>query len=261
MSAEGRIDEAAIRLMAERGFSGVLLHSADRKNLLDVIDTAALADFAAMVRAHGMMAGVAGALEPPDIPRLLLLEPDILAFDFDVATIDGIRGQIPAGQEQQQTPAKPAKVDYRLANRPVPADVRADMDRIFVHDFVLPVRIGTYARERDRPQNVRFNVDIGIARPGHMPEDMRDVLSYDIVTDSIRMIVAQGHVPLVETLAERIAGAVLAHPRAAHVTVRVEKLDTGSGTVGVEIARERPAEAAKVRPLFPAAEGEPKAGS
>ena len=31
MSAEGRIDEAAIRLMAERGFSGVMLHSGDRK--------------------------------------------------------------------------------------------------------------------------------------------------------------------------------------------------------------------------------------
>ena len=51
--------------------------------------------------------------------------------------------------------------------------------------------------------------------------------------------------------------AVLAHPRAASVTVRVEKLDTGSGTVGVEITRDRPAEAASVHQLYN--EADPKA--
>jgi len=46
---------------------------------------------------------------------------------------------------------------------------------------------------------------------------------------------------------------VLTHPRVASVTVRIEKLDIGPGSVGVEIMRERPAEA-KVH-LFSAAGG------
>jgi dihydroneopterin aldolase len=90
---------------------------------------------------------------------------------------------------------------------------------------------------------------------------MRGVFSYDVVTDGIRMIVAQEHIALLETLAERIAALVLGHARVAAVTVRVEKLDIGPGAVGVEIRRERPAEAAKVRHLYsvPAARGD-KAG-
>jgi dihydroneopterin aldolase len=57
-------------------------------------------------------------------------------------------------------------------------------------------------------------------------------------------------------LAEEIAAAVLAHPRAISVTVRVEKLETGPGSVGVKITRERAAEAATVHPLFKAGDGD-----
>jgi dihydroneopterin aldolase len=131
-------------------------------------------------------------------------------------------------------------------------------DRIFVRDFVLPVRIGAYAHERDRLQRVRFNVDVAVRRPAHAIEDIGDVLSYDIITDGIRMVAAQEDIALLETLAERIAAVVLAHARAAGVTVRVEKLDVGSGTVGVEIRRARSA-TADARPLYSLAAGAEKA--
>jgi dihydroneopterin aldolase len=89
---------------------------------------------------------------------------------------------------------------------------------------------------------------------------MRDVFSYDIITDSIRMIVAQEHIGLVEMLAERIAAVVLTYSRVTSAKVRVEKLDVGPGAVGVEIVRERPAETAQVHHLFAyGSEGDPKA--
>ena len=112
-------------------------------------------------------------------------------------------------------------------------------DRIFVHDFVLPARIGAFDEEHDRPQQVRFNVDACIARPARVPERLPEVFSYDLITDGIRAIVAQGHIHLVETLAERIAAMVLAHPVIESVTVRVEKLEVGPGAVGVQITRSR----------------------
>jgi len=80
-----------------------------------------------------------------------------------------------------------------------------------------------------------------IKRPGHAPEDMRDIFSYDVITDGIRIVVANEHIPLVETLAERHCGAHPRPSRVASVTVRVEKLDVGPGSVGVEIRRERQA--------------------
>jgi FolB domain-containing protein len=253
MLAEDGVDPGAIRLMGETGFAGLILNTGDKRNLLDVLDITALADVADRARAHDLMAGFAGALEPPDIPRLLLLQPDILAVRLDAA-IDAVRAQIPPDQRRRSRAG--AKVDYRLARAPEP-QVRAEaLDRIFVRDFVLPLEIGTYARERGASQNVRFSVEIEIARPTDVPRDMHEVLSYDVITDSIRMIAARGHVALAETLAEQVADAVLVHPRAIRVTVRVEKLDTGPGSVGVEITRERAGGAATVHPLFKTGEAD-----
>jgi len=112
-------------------------------------------------------------------------------------------------------------------------------DRIFVHDFVLPVRIGAFDSEHEAPQRVRFNVDARIARPAQVPERLHEVFSYDVFTDGIRAIVAQGHVHLCETLAARIAEMALSHAEILSVTVRVEKLDVGPYSVGVEIERTR----------------------
>jgi len=269
--ADDGFDADLIAQMGEAGFAGALLHTprSDKRGLLDTVDIPTLSSFIETARGKGLLAGFAGALEPPDIPRLLLLAPDILGCgglcvaDPRYPTIDEIRGLISG--DTQPLPHEtdvPAKVDYRLlAARAYPADARKDegTDRVFVHDFVLPVRIGTYAREREKPQDVRFSVDARVLRASHSPEDMRDVFSYDIITDSIRMIVAQAHIPLVEMLAERIAAVVLAHPRVVSATVRVEKLNVGPGSVGVEITRERSAEAGQVHRLFPVASESDKA--
>jgi len=89
-----------------------------------------------------------------------------------------------------------------------------------------------------------------------MAEDIRDVFSYDLITDAIRMIVAQEHIALVEMLAERIAALILMHPRVTSATVRVEKLEVGPGGTGVEIVRHRATEVAKVHQLYPVAGAE-----
>jgi dihydroneopterin aldolase len=278
MFADQGADLALLPRMAESGFAGVLLDTARKRDgrLLGHMNIAALSEFIDACRAHGLMSGLAGSLEAPDVPRLLLLAPDVLGFrgalcraqdraaPIDAAAVDVIRALIPPdprGTTQQGQP--PAKVDYRLlAARGYAGEPRKDevaTDRILVRDFVMPVRIGAYRHERDKPQNVRFNVDVGILRAPHMAEDMRDVFSYDVILDSIRMIVAQEHIELVETLAERVAALILTHHRVVSVTIRVEKLEVGPGAVGVEIVRKRSAEAARVRQLHSAAgEGDPK---
>ena len=267
-------DQTLLPLFAECGFAGVMLDTARKGSggLMQCLEITALGEFIAACRSHGLLAGLAGSLEVPDIPRLLLLGPDLLGFrtalcagQQRVAAIDPVavrlvRDLIPvdprsAGYGQDHA----AAIDYRLlAARGYSADQdkqSSEPDRIFVRDFVLPVRIGAYARERDKPQRVRFNVEVEVMRPAHAAEDMRDVLSYDVVTDGIRMIVAREHIGLLETLVERVAALVLAHERAVRTTIRAEKLDVIAGGVGVEITRERPDEVAKVHELFPVAAG------
>jgi dihydroneopterin aldolase len=134
-----------------------------------------------------------------------------------------------------------------------PAEER--LYRIFIKDLVLQCNIGAYAHERLGPQAVRFNVEMHV-RESSAPvnDDLRNVLSYDKITAAIRAHVAKGHVNLVETLAEDVAGICLAHPRVVHVRVGVEKLavEPDAGGVGVEIERRRHGHPAAAE-LFPLA--------
>jgi dihydroneopterin aldolase len=115
----------------------------------------------------------------------------------------------------------------------------------------MPVAIGAYDFERGHTQRVRFNIDVDIRRLGAQAEDMRDVFSYDLIVDAIKLILSRGHVALVETLAEQIATALLGHTPVIAIKVRVEKLDVLDGCVGIEIKRERAAETARVHQFFP----------
>ena len=275
MFADHGFDEALVPLMASSGFAGAMLDTARKTGgrLIDHMSVAALGGFVDACRQHGVMGGLAGSLEAPDVPRLLLLAPDVLGFrgalcgdgdragQIDPAAVDIIRALIPVDPRavRPHAPAA-AKVDYRLlAARGYTVKDDVATDRILVRDFVLPIRIGAYKHERERTQNVRFNADVGIIRAPHVAQDMRDVFSYDVILDGIRMIVAQEHIELIETLAERIAALILAQPRVVSVTLRIEKLDVGPGAVGVEIVRKRPAELAQVRPRqSTAGEGDPK---
>jgi dihydroneopterin aldolase len=274
MFADHGFDAALVPLMASSGFAGAMLDTARKTGgrLLDHMSVAALGGFVDACRQHGLMGGLAGSLEAPDVPRLLLLAPDVLGFrgalcgnhdrtgGIDPAAVDVIRALIPEDPRAVRPHAAAAKVDYRLlAARGYAVKDDAATDRILVRDFVLPIRIGAYQHEREKTQNVRFNVDVGIVRAPHVAQDMRDVFSYDVILDGIRMIVAQEHIALIETLAERIAALILAQPRVVSVTLTIEKLDVGPGAVGVEIVRKRPAELAQVRPLqSTAGEGDPK---
>jgi len=272
MFADQEPDTGLLPFIAECGFVGTMLDTARKGagRLLNHAGVPALQDFIGQGRRYGLMTGLAGSLEPPDIPRLLLLGPDVLGFrralcaNHDrAARIDPdathlVRALIPSDDRSRRGVTTLRHIDDRvLAARGYfdGPDRDGETDQIFVRDFVVPIRIGAYAHERDRPQKVRFDVDLTALRLGRAASDMRDVFSYDVIMDAIRMIVAQEHVPLVETLAERIAAVLLGYPRVVRVKVRVEKLDVGPGGVGVEITRERPREVAEVDQLFPAAGG------
>jgi (5-formylfuran-3-yl)methyl phosphate synthase len=255
--------------MADNGFKGAMLDTAKKGagRLLDHMDIAALDRFIDRCRKRGLMSGLAGSLEAPDVPRLLPLQPDYLGFRSSLcqgrmreAAIDAfavrmIRELIPREADGQSRHREEAN-DWRhfLARGTVTPDKRfVETDRIFVHDLVLPCAIGAYDFERAKAQDVRFNIDVDVRRAEHQYDDMRGVFSYDLIVDTIKIILGRGHVDLIETLANGIADEILRYPCALRVCVRIEKLDVVRGTVGIEIKRIRMAElcaASEVLPVF-----------
>ncbi|MBA8879357.1 (5-formylfuran-3-yl)methyl phosphate synthase [Phyllobacterium myrsinacearum] len=248
--------------LGSQGFAVIMLDTSNGSRLLNHLSLARIDAYVRECHALSILVGIAGALETPDIPRLLSFQLDILGFKeaffngavadaIDVQAATRIRALIP---EERQANLAPG-VDYQLlAARgyfPDPAEEGLGTDKIFVRDFVLPVHIGAYSFEHGVAQKMRFDVTAEVLRVTRNPEDMRHIVSYDLIMDGIRTIVARGHIELSETLAERVAAFILENPRVVRVVVRAEKLELGPGGVGVEIERKREAQIAPVNPAYP----------
>jgi dihydroneopterin aldolase len=113
---------------------------------------------------------------------------------------------------------------------------------IFVHDLVLKCQIGVHPHERGGVQRVRINVDLAVEDTRPIEDNIRNVVSYEDIVGAVKRLVTGDHINLVETLAERIADALLVDRRVLRARVRVEKLDVypESSGVGVELERRQP---------------------
>ena len=120
------------------------------------------------------------------------------------------------------------------------ANAEAGLRHIFVRDLALIAMVGIYEHEKKHPQRILVNIDCAVQEMGGPLEDnIKNVVSYEKVVKDVKSIVHDGHVNLVETLAEKIAAKVLRHKAINRVRVRVEKLDIipEASSVGIEIER------------------------
>ena len=120
------------------------------------------------------------------------------------------------------------------------ADANNGVRHVFIRDFMVDCSIGIYRHEKENEQRVRINVDLAVSE-GQQPieDDIRNVICYEQLAIGIEAIIAEGHVNLVETLAEKIAAMCLRQSEVQSARVRVEKLDIldSAESVGVEIER------------------------
>lgn len=127
--------------------------------------------------------------------------------------------------------------------QPLPVQHRAVATRrIFVRDLVLSARIGVHRHEKKREQRIRLNLDLAVSEsPSPSSDRLSDVVCYEKIVNRVRALIAEGHVNLVETLAERIAAICFEDPQVRKATVRLEKLEVfaDAASVGVEIERLR----------------------
>lgn len=113
---------------------------------------------------------------------------------------------------------------------------------LFLNNMVLDANIGVFPHEQGVTQRIRVSVSFGVQDDETLNvgvDDLSRTVSYEWVVLLVRRIVQEGHVRLVETLAERIASGVLADARVRVVRVKIEKLDVFEEieSVGVEIER------------------------
>ena len=259
MFADKSPDFALLEALAQTGFNGAMLDKSNksRGRLLTHVGIAQLSDFVARCRISRLFAALAGSLEPPDIPRLQLVEPDVLGFRgalrrahdrraaIDPQAVSLVRDLIPHARQAGNLP--PGANRTAFARGPsVGSEGDLAVETVYVRDFPVSADIGAYDSERGALQRVVFDVEAGVQHPGKHADDLRTIFSYDVILDAIRLAVGRGHVNLIETLAEDVAQMVLREPRVLNVRVSVRKPDVIAGAVGIEIRRERHARSADV---------------
>ncbi|MGG5822640.1 dihydroneopterin aldolase [Falsiroseomonas sp. HW251] len=116
---------------------------------------------------------------------------------------------------------------------------------VFLRGLELQARLGVHPHEKAAPQRIRLHVELLVddeSAPASVgPDSLHRVVDYQRLVELARSEVAGGHVLLVETLAERIAGAALDDPRVERARVTVEKPEAfaDAESVGVVVERRR----------------------
>ena len=114
------------------------------------------------------------------------------------------------------------------------------MDTVFVTNLAVQTIVGIHPEERTTPQQVliSFELHTDTAKPARS-DDISDALDYQGAAQRITELVTAGRFQLIETMAERIAAALLEAYPVPRVVVEVRKPGAlhDAETVGVRIER------------------------
>jgi dihydroneopterin aldolase len=115
-------------------------------------------------------------------------------------------------------------------------------DTIFLTDLKVDTIVGIWDWERKIRQTVSIDLELGAdIRRAAASDNIEDTLNYKQVAKRVQQFVAESEFQLVETMAEQIAGIILAEFDVPWAQVRVNKPGAirGARDVGVLIRREK----------------------
>lgn len=112
---------------------------------------------------------------------------------------------------------------------------------VFIRDLELIASVGVYEHEKRYEQRIVVSLDLMVVDTYDGVSDRLElVYDYDAAIAAVKKTVDEGHVHLIETLAERIAARCLADARVRKARVRIEKPDVlpACKAIGIEIERD-----------------------
>lgn len=117
-----------------------------------------------------------------------------------------------------------------------------DSDQIFLHELLVPARIGVLAHEKHAPQTITLNLSLSVdTRPAAQSDCLSDTIDYAALAQRLGAHCLAQHVELVETLAQQLTDICLQDSRVQQVTLSIGKPDAlaNAASVGVRITRKQ----------------------
>ncbi|MBL6762082.1 MAG: dihydroneopterin aldolase [PS1 clade bacterium] len=127
-------------------------------------------------------------------------------------------------------------------SRPDFASAARGLRHVFVNRLAVEASIGIHQHEKQAKQEIWLTIDAGVLEDaGDTPANIADVVCYEDICKTATALATDGHIDLVETLAENIADALMQDTRIVQIRVQIEKPQAiaKAASVGIAISRLR----------------------
>ena len=111
------------------------------------------------------------------------------------------------------------------------------LKKILIEDLTLYLSVGIHKFEKLKKQRVRFNVEI--TTDPSLKSDIKSIVNYESIIDSIKKITEKKHYELLESLSETIFDEIFKNKKIKKIKLKIEKLDIIKETksVGIEVVK------------------------
>ena len=114
--------------------------------------------------------------------------------------------------------------------------------KILIKDLTLDLKLGYYDFEKDKPQKVKFTLEINYRDKNPTNDkDLKSIVNYDKIVKLIKKLVKNKHYNFLETLAEDVFDELFKDKRIDKITLQIEKLEImkDCSSVGIQISKKR----------------------
>ena len=109
--------------------------------------------------------------------------------------------------------------------------------KIIIKDLVLLLSVGIHQFEKEKKQNVKFNIEI--TTDPNLKPDVKTIVNYERVINEIKKLTEKKHFELLESLSEAIFDEIFKNKKIKKIKLKIEKLDIIKETesVGIEVEK------------------------
>ena len=114
--------------------------------------------------------------------------------------------------------------------------------KVIITDLVFNTLIGIHDFEKEKKQQIKFNIEIDINPLLKADEnDLNSIINYESVINKIKLITKKKHYNLLETLAEDVFSDLFLSKNIIKIKLRIEKPEIikNTSSVGIEIIKRR----------------------
>jgi len=114
--------------------------------------------------------------------------------------------------------------------------------KVIISNLVFNTSIGVHDFEKEKEQQIRFNIEIDINPLLKAAENnLKSIVNYENVINKVKSITHKKHYNLLETLAEDIFTNLFLNKNIIKIKLRIEKPEIikNTSSVGVEITKKR----------------------